>query len=106
MPGLWLDPASEWADHMVSVEPCDKHEISNCALCSGAAEAFDRSLGTSFDEDVLEPGDPLPIILGAVVIRSKFAGTCAGCGRRLHEGTTIFQDRATNDGWKGYACCS
>lgn len=82
---------------------CEKHEMSNCAECSGAAKAFDQTMNASPEYD----DGPLPVVPGATVIRSQYDGTCSGCGRRYYENQTIFRPRDPNRdfGWQGYACC-
>ncbi len=82
---------------------CEKHELSNCAECSGAAARFDNSLGS---DPIPESDDVLPLIYGATVIKAKYGGTCTECGRRFAAQDIIWMYRGEQDAWKGYICCA
>lgn len=89
---------------------CEKHEMSNCAECSGAAKRFDESMadpiGMRGTEHGGDPTQPLPIVPGASVIWAQYGGTCGGCGRRYQPNVAIFRSRIQDRGWQGYDCCA
>lgn len=83
---------------------CEKHEMSNCAECNGAAARFDASMSERVNPEYAD--DVLPIVPGASVIRAQYGGTCGGCGRRYYQHDVIFRSRIQDHGWEGYACCA
>lgn len=82
---------------------CDKHELSNCAECSGAAARLNESLKEPTHWQT-QRGGPLPRIEGGPTIYAKFAGNCAGCGRRYQPAEPIHYDSDV-DGWVAVECC-
>jgi len=84
------------------VNYCEKHEISNCAICNGDAARLDALLADPGPPPTRE--DALPIRPGAKVIWARFGGSCAGCGRRYERDTVIFSPFG-DAGWYGYDCC-
>lgn len=87
----------------MNLEPCELHEISNCATCSGADKKFEVSISRSHDFE--DPDDPLPVIPGATVMRARYAGNCVRCGRRYEQGAAIFQSFKSDEGWSSALCC-
>ena len=81
------------------LEPCDLHEITNCATCTGADKKFEASL-----QDPWVDSGPPPRIPGGVTISARYHGTCANCGRRYQAGEAIHRSPET-DGWVGVSCC-
>lgn len=88
----------------MSTSPCEKHELTGCATCSGAEARYNQSLK---DQPLLaDPDSSLPYIPGGVTIHSKFPGYCASCGRPWDVGTPIHRAYGENDhGWIGVECC-
>lgn len=85
---------------MPSLEPCEKHEVSNCSFCTGADAAYEQSLR----DPVVDRGLP-PRIPGGPTIFARHYGRCTGCGRGYDVGDAIHYPRDTSDGWYGVACC-
>lgn len=85
----------------LSNSPCDKHELTNCAECTGAAARHAETL-----IDSRWSGDVLPLVAGFTVIASQFPGTCGQCSRWYPEGSVICRERGQDSiGWIGYDCC-
>jgi len=81
-------------------EPCEMHELTNCAICTGQDQKFRADLA----EPQVDRG-LLPRLPGGPTIQARFAGTCAGCGRRYFQGDPIHHSR-DYDGWIGVGCCA
>lgn len=81
-------------------QPCEKHELTNCSICTGVDKQFDSSL----TEAAYDQGLP-PRIAGGPTIFANFAATCASCGRRYPKGEPIHHSRE-DDGWIAVSCCA
>ena len=86
----------------MSAGPCDLHDLSNCATCSGADRGFDQSLA-----DAVPDGRPEPIP-GGVTIWAEFGGSCGRCGSRILVGDPIWREYGSfnDEGWIGVLCCA
>ena len=83
---------------------CEKHELSNCAECSGAARRCDAAVNAQPLQAYAD--DVLPVVPGASVIRAQYGGNCSTCGRRYSPQAVIFNSRVFQRGWQGYDCCA
>lgn len=87
---------------MSASEPCDKHELTNCAICNGDAARQAASFRNEYEDTGV-----LPIVPGCTVIASQFPGTCSGCGRWYPENTPIARPRGeASPGWLVVDCCA
>lgn len=87
---------------------CDKHELSNCAECTGTAARHAQSLRdpTHWEQQQIRRDLPsLPWIPDGPTMYSKFPGNCVGCGRRYERDEGIHYSR-DHDGWIGVECCA
>ena len=85
---------------MTNFEPCDLHELTNCAICSGAAAKHEESL-----RELVQDRGAAPYIPGGTTIFASFPGSCMDCGRRFEKGDLIHSRRG-QDGWIGVECCT
>ena len=84
----------------LTTEPCEKHELTNCSICTGK----DRKFRASLEEPQYDRG-ALPKIPGGATIFANYPSTCAGCGRRYPKGEPIHHSQ-DHDGWVGVSCCA
>lgn len=89
------------------MDRCDMHDMLNCADCTGVTAQHQASLKETPDWTRRQNGElpSLPYIPNGPTIYSKFAGNCAGCGRRYPVDEPIHYDREV-DGWIGVGCCA
>lgn len=85
----------------MTLVPCDLHELTNCAICSGADKTYIETLRETI------PDGPPPRIPGNVVIWARFFGYCVGCGRPYQVGAAIRRPSRGVDhgGWFAVDCC-
>ena len=89
----------------MSMQPCDLHDLSNCAICNGTERRFQESLKETpvwtRRREAADAGGPRR---SGPTIAARFDGHCAGCGRSYGEGDFITHSR-DDDGWIA-ECCS
>lgn len=91
-----------------AMDRCEKHDVMNCADCTGVTAAHNESLKdlTSWQQHQVRRDLPsLPYIPGGPTMYAKFPGNCVGCGRRYQRDEGIHYDREL-DGWIGVDCCA
>jgi len=89
---------------MTILEPCEKHEVSNCSICSGLdkrlQDAERRPPGSG-----RRPGRKARIErLPFGVVHADYPGRCADCGVWFEAGEPIRHSDKV-DGWVSTECC-